>query len=432
MNLTGTTNQTNITSVAMRSGTLVTLFALVHVVSDAVTNMLSALLPTLQKQFSLSETVLALLVAALSFSALVTQPLFGALADRVGHRRIAALGVIFNAILFSLIGIVPNIYVLFGLILVGGLGSAALHPAMASMARTAGGSKPELAVGLFSAGGTLGIAVGPIIIMTVLANYGLSVTPWLMIPGILFGILMFISSPKEGRNTVNASRKFFDLSLIAGPVGLLALTGILSNVAFVTFTSAIPLWLVHSHGISYDSTLIGWTLSAFSLAAALGGVAGGMISSRLGAKRLIVISSLLALLPLNTIFFLIPGSVSYFVMVILAGALVNAGMPLLIVSAQDLSPKNAATASGMLMGFSAGVAGLIYVGIGRLQEGMGLVPAMSVGYLALIAAGVSAFIAFKSRQPADIDFTPGKILNCVCSPCIDQNIEAYPFRTYVP
>ena len=432
MNLTGTTNQTTVTSVAMRSGTLVILFALVHVVSDAVTNMLSALLPTLQKQFSLSETVLALLVAALSFSALVTQPLFGALADRVGHRRIAALGVIFNAILFSLIGIVPNVYVLFGLILVGGLGSAALHPAMASMARTAGGSKPELAVGLFSAGGTLGIAVGPIIIMTVLANFGLSVTPWLMIPGILFGILMFISSPVEERNTMNTSRKFIDLSLIAGPVGLLALTGILSNVAFVTFTSAMPLWLVHSHGVSYDSTLIGWTLSAFSLAAALGGVAGGMISSRLGAKRLIVISSLLALLPLNAIFFLIPGSVSYFVMVVLAGALINAGMPLLIVSAQDLSPKNAATASGMLMGFSAGIAGLIYVGIGRMQMTMGLVPAMSIGYLALIAAGVSAVIAFKSRQPAEIDFTPGKILNCVCSPCIDQNIEAYPYRTYVP
>lgn len=223
-------------------------------------------------------------------------------------------------------------------------------------------------------------------------------------------------------------QKQFSLS----PVGLLALTGILSNVAFVTFTSAMPLWLVHSHEVLYDSTLIGWTLSAFSLAAALGGVAGGIISSRLGAKRLIVISSLLALLPLNAIFFLIPGSVSYFVLVILAGALINAGMPLLIVSAQDLSPKNAATASGMLMGFSAGVAGLIYVGIGQLQMTMGLVPAMSIGYLALIAAGVSAVNAFKSRQSATPDLTPREILNCVCSPCIDQNMEAYPYRTYAP
>lgn len=71
-------------------------------------------------------------------------------------------------------------------------------------------------------------------------------------------------------------------------------------------------------------------------------------------------------------------------------------MPLLIVSIQNLSPKNAATAPGMMMGFYAGVAGLVYVGIGRLQEAMGLIPAMSFGYLALIAAGLvlgSLFLA---------------------------------------
>lgn len=71
-------------------------------------------------------------------------------------------------------------------------------------------------------------------------------------------------------------------------------------------------------------------------------------------------------------------------------------MPLLTVSTQNLSPKNAATAPGMMMGFYAGVAGLVYVGIGRLQEAMGLIPAMSFGYLALIVAGLvlgSLFLA---------------------------------------
>src|SRR5512145_1582642 len=116
MNLTRKKLQASIPAIALQSNVLVILFALVHTVSDAVTNMLSALLPTIQSRFGLTETVLALLVATLSFSALVTQPLFGALADRFGHRRIAAFGVIFNAMLFSLIGIVPNIYVLFGLI----------------------------------------------------------------------------------------------------------------------------------------------------------------------------------------------------------------------------------------------------------------------------------------------------------------------------
>ncbi|MBE0680882.1 MAG: MFS transporter [Anaerolineales bacterium] len=430
MKLTRTAIQSSIPSLTLQSSGLVILFAFVHTISDAITNMLSALLPTLQSQFNLSETILALLVASLSLSALVTQPLFGALADRVGYRRIAALGVIFNAVLFSLIGIVPNIYILFGLILIGGLGSSALHPAMASMARLAGRNKPDLAVGLFSAGGTLGIAIGPIIIIILLSNLGLSFTPWLMIPGIVLGILMYILSPADTQPASNVSEKIFDLRLLTGPVGLLSLTGILSGVAFVTFTSAMPLWLVRVHSLPNDSTLIGWTLSTFSLAAAAGGIAGGMISNRVGVKRVIVASTLLALLPLYAIFSLTPGSLFYFVAVALAGVLINAGMPLLIVIAQDLSPKNAAAASGMLMGFSAGAAGLVYVGIGRLQEVIGLAPAMSIGYLALIAAAVLASIAINSQGPsARQQPAPIEGWSCLCSPCMDQNIAALPQRT---
>lgn len=426
MNLTRKLIGISFPGVTLQSSGLVILFALVHTVSDAVTNMLSALLPTLQSRFGLSETVLALLVATLSFSALVTQPLFGALADRLGNRRIAALGVMFNAILFSMIGIISNIHLLFGLIMVGGLASSALHPAIASMARQVGGKKPEFAVGLFSAGGTLGIAVGPIIIMLLLANLGLSFTPWLMIPGVLFGAMMFMLPSEETQPPILDTTRLFDFGLLAGPVGLLALTGILSNVAFVTFMSGMPLWLVRQHHLESNSTLIGWTLSAFSLAAAFGGIVGGLVSNKLGAKRLIVGSLLLALVPLYSIFLLTPGSPAYFAMVLFAGALVNAGMPMLIVSAQDHSPKAAATAAGMLMGFSAGVAGLVYVGIGRLQESLGLTPAIMVGYLALIAGAILALVAIKphkQNEDAPVDAT-----SCLCSPCIDQNIAVYPKR----
>ena len=426
MNLTRKLPGPSISNVTLQGSGLVLLFAFTHTVSDAITNMLSALLPTLQSRFGLSETVLALLVATLSFSALVTQPVFGALADRLGNRRIAALGVMLNAILFSLIGIVPNISILFGLILVGGLASSALHPAIASMARQVGGKKPEVAVGLFSAGGTLGIAVGPIIIMLLLANLGLSFTPWLMIPGILFGVLLFMLPSEETQQTAHDTTKLFDFGLLAGPMGLLELTGILSNVAFVTFMSGMPLWLVREHHLESNSTLIGWTLSAFSLAASFGGIVGGLVSNKLGAKRLIVGSLLLALVPLYSIFLLPPGSLAYFAMVIFAGALVNAGMPMLIVSAQDHAPKAAATAAGMLMGFSAGVAGLVYVGIGRLQESLGLTPAMMVAYLTLVVGAIFALVAIKPNKLKDE--SPVDATSCLCSPCLDQNIAAFPKR----
>jgi MFS transporter, FSR family, fosmidomycin resistance protein len=259
--------------------------------------------------------------------------------------------------------------------------------------------------------------------MVLLANVGLSFTPWLMIPGVLFGALIFMLPSEDAQPISRDTTRLFDFGLLAGPVGLLALTGILSNV---TFMSGMPLWLVRKHHLPSNSTLIGWTLSAFSLAAAFGGILGGLVSNQLGPRRLIVGSLLLALLPLYSIFFLPPGSPAYFAMVFFAGALVNAGMPMLIVSAQDYSPKAAATAAGMLMGFAAGVAGLVYIGIGHLQESLGLTPAMMVAYLTLVVGAIFALVAIKPNKPNDE--SPVDATSCLCSPCLDQNIAVYPKR----
>jgi hypothetical protein len=60
--------------IAIQSSSPVIVSAFVHTASDAGTNILSALPRTIQSRFGLSETVLALLIATLSLSALVTQP----------------------------------------------------------------------------------------------------------------------------------------------------------------------------------------------------------------------------------------------------------------------------------------------------------------------------------------------------------------------
>lgn len=412
----------------LTGSSLVAFLAVVHLASDAVTSIFSALLPTLQYQFGLTGTGLALLVAALAFSTSLTQPLFGALADRLGQRQVGALGVILNAGLLSLIGIVPTIYLLFGLLLLGGLGSAALHPALASIARTAGGRKGELAVSLFSAGGTVGVALGPVIVLLLISNLGLSFTPWLMLPAVLAGGLIYFIVPAREQIAPASRPHLLDKQLLLGPVGLLSLTGILSSIAFVTFTNAIPLWLVQTHGLAYNDPLIGWTLAAFSLAGALGGVAAGALSHRLSHRLLITGSTLLALLPLLTILYLEPGTLFFFLAVIAAGALQNAGLPLMIVSAQDLVPRSAAAASGMLMGFTGGVAGILYIGIGRLQEWIGLAPAMSLSFLSLIPAALLAFYVLAKYEPANSRPAPVVPLSCLCLPGLNLTLTACPCR----
>lgn len=70
-------------------------------------------------------------------------------------------------------------------------------------------------------------------------------------------------------------------------------------------------------------------------------------------------------------------------------------------AAQELAPHAVATASGMLLGFATGAAGVLYIGIGHLQDVIGLTRAMAVGYLAIVpGALLAAVVLGKARQPS--------------------------------
>src|SRR5919202_2912885 len=130
-------------------GTMLAVFiSLVHTVNDAITAILGALLPTLQERFHAGPTLLAGSVAVFWIASSVTQPIFGALAEDVSLRVIGSLGVLMAAGFLSLIGVAPALWLVFVLLVVGGLGAAALHPVGTTIA---GSASPDrtLGIGLF-------------------------------------------------------------------------------------------------------------------------------------------------------------------------------------------------------------------------------------------------------------------------------------------
>ena len=154
-------------------GTALAVFlALVHTVNDAITAILGALLPTLQERFDAGPTLLALIVAVYWVASSVTQPLFGSLAEDVSLRAIGALGVVFAAIFLSLIGVAPELWLVFLLLVIGGMGSAALHPVGTTIAGGPTARNRALGVGFFTAGGMLGFALGPVPILYLVARFG--------------------------------------------------------------------------------------------------------------------------------------------------------------------------------------------------------------------------------------------------------------------
>jgi len=125
----------------------------------------------------------------------------------------------------------------------------------------------------------------------------------------------------------------------------------------------------------------------------------GALSARLPRRSLIVASMLVALPALLLVLAVPPGGLGYYLLVILAGASANASVPLLIVSAQDLAPGSMGAATGMLMGFTWGTAGVLYMLEGVLQQFLGLTPAMVIAFLGLVPAALLAF-AVLSRNRA--------------------------------
>jgi FSR family fosmidomycin resistance protein-like MFS transporter len=377
---------------------LAAFLAVVHAVNDTITAMLGALLPTLQARFDVGSTLLAFMVATYSIASSVTQPYFGAVAEERGLRLVGAIGVLFAALFLGLIGVAPMLVIVFALLVIGGMGSAALHPVGTTIAGSPSAPNRTLGVGLFTTGGMVGFALGPVLILHVVSRFGVTATPWLMLPGIALSLLVFMLLPVWEPHRHRPLRDRLGFTQLRGPVGLLALSGSLASVAFLTFTSAVPIWLVSTHGASTDASLIGWTLAVFSLSAGIGSIAGGLLAPRLGRQQILVGSLSLAVIPLVAVLNLEPGSTLFFVSAGLSGLLLYMGSPIKVVVAQDLAPREPASVAGVVLGTSTAIGALIYIGLGQIQDIAGLTTGMAIGFAFVLPAAAIALAVFK-RHP---------------------------------
>jgi MFS transporter, FSR family, fosmidomycin resistance protein len=369
--------------VALVGVPLALLITAAHLANDAFTNILPVFLPTLQQRFGLGEVALASLVAVISLSANVLQAFMGALTDRWGRRRAAALGLLVSSGLMSFVVVAPTVWALLAMLTIGGIGSAVFHPGAVAMMRDVG-SRKSLAIGLFAAGGALGSAIMPVVVLAVLRSYGPQYVPWLALIGAALSAALFVWAPPSQRPEGSARPKLFDAALFAGPVGLLSLAGTMRATAFVSFTSAMPLYLVNVRGYAPDAAVIGTTLAIYGVASAVSGMLSGLLERRVGRVRLVVGSMLLAAPVLSAVLAVPPGSAGYYALIAIGAMLTNASVPILVVSAQDMAPHAVGTASGMLMGLTWGTAGVAYIGFGAIQELVGLVPALIASFAFLI------------------------------------------------
>ena len=355
--------------------------SLAHLVNDSYLEMLTPLLPHVRESYGVSIAQAGILVALLSLFGSMLQPVLGAVGDRVDRRVLAAAGPVLTGVGMSLMGYAPSFGALALLIVLAGLGSAIFHPAGAAYAvQGADTGRRGLYAAVFSAAGTFGLAVGPLLA----TSMRLSALPLLIPFAVVTGALCWVITPSTRAAGAPAERRrLADYAVVfRGPIRTLWAVMVLRSIAATAYID-MAAFVLTARG---ESAHIGPTLAAFNVAAAAGAVLAGRLSDRAGRMR-VIRWSLLASLPLILVV-LATGASSlwYYPLVVLVGAMVNAGLPVSVVAAQEYAPDHVATASAMMMGFAWGVSGLVFPLVGLLADATGPATAVRTAVLVLVPA----------------------------------------------
>lgn len=406
----------------IRSDATVAIVASSHLATDILIGAFGATLPHLQERFGLSGPQVALLAAVLAATSSFGQPVAGRLVDRVGPRDLAAGGAIITSTLLGLAASAPTFIVLVAVIAAGGLGAALYHPAAASIARDAAPGNPGLALGLYGAGGTIGLAVGPLLAIVLLDRLGPGHLSWLMLPGIVMAIVLRHQVTAVDRE-VQRRRSSLPRSpsLIPRELWPLIASATLAYLASTAFTTAVPLWLA-AEG---NGQQIGWALAAYALAAAGGGLLAAALASRIAPGRLLPLTTAAAIAPLIGVVTWAPGTPRWFAAIALAGALTHAGTPVLLAVAQARVPDAVGSASGLLVGLPVGLAAVLFIPLAAAVAPWGQLAPVAVAGLGLLPA---AFISRRTLHRSEVP-SPATVLaaaSCSCGGIPRAAIAACP------
>lgn len=355
--------------------------SLAHGLNDGYGAFLSALMPLLIERLGISLTLAGLLTSVRSSIASFGQWPLGLAADRFGPRWLALLGPTLTVTAMSLLGTVPHYVGVAALLVLAGLGTAMFHPAGASLVPE-GGSR-GLRMALFSAGGTLGVALGPLLVTQVVSRFGLSALPFLLVPAALVLLVLGLTLP--GGNPSPRATFRFARHPQRGSVLRLWSMGMFRDVVGTSVSGFLAVvWTRRGASL----TLAGLSLTLYALAGALGDLVGGRLSDRYG-RREILAGALLLAIPALYLFLLTKGPLSLGFLA-LFGLASAASVPVSVVYGQELMPESRGLVSGLLLGLAWGVGSLLVTGVGALADRIGLEPALGFVGLALIPA---AFLA---------------------------------------
>jgi FSR family fosmidomycin resistance protein-like MFS transporter len=376
------------------------LFALGHLCVDWAQGAIPALLPYFVQNYGLSYQEAGSLIFANVLLSSVLQPVFGYYSDKISLPWLIPLGPLCCGLSITLIGFSSSYWTVFCAAMVCGLGSALFHPEAALLVGRIAGLQKGQALSTFSVGGNAGFAVGPLVA-------GFCAYAWDIRSLLLFGVVnacaalliaQRLPSALERAGTIASSetktaapQKENDWSSF----GRLSVTILARSLGFTLSNTFIPLFWVSVLGSSPEQGTT--ALSALFVMGAVVTYVGGLAADRMGFVP-VLRTSFLVMIPAMALF--VNSSSVLFASLLLLPVAVSIFLPYspIVVLGQAYLGKNAGFASGVTLGLSTTIGGILAPAVGWAADRWGMVTALQILWIAGIFGSLAAFTLKEPRK----------------------------------
>lgn len=372
------------------------LVALAHFAVDVNSGSLAAILPFFVTYYGMDYTSIAGLMFASSFLSSIIQPVFGLLADKTSFKWFMPIGIFMSGLALSATGFLQDYWQIFGAVTIMGIGGAVFHPEAARLVNAISGKERGAGMSIFSVGGNSGFGLGPLLAVFLITTFGMKGLGFYGAFCLLTGTSLIILAPKmravaqaiakeeQGDGKTEAKAELTnDWPAFCKMTATIAFR----STVITSISSFLPLFCITLLGASHGAGSA--TLSIISLAGIVATLIGGRLSDRIGYVKTIRLGSFLLVATLAILIFSKNLYVVYAMLLPFSLAM-QGTYAAFVVLGQSYLAKSVGFASGVTLGLSFSIGGIMVPILGRFADSFGLEQAM------LLVLGLAAMCALST------------------------------------
>ncbi len=290
-----------------------------------------------------------------------------------------------------------------------GVGSSIFHPEGAKIMNRLGGGKKGKAMGTFAIGGSSGFAIGPLFAGSIAYTVGPHGLAAFTIVGLIISTVLFALMPRivTCARTIDQAVAMENPTLVAKPLknywkyfGILFVIILSQSVNFRVINAFIPIFWTRELGTSPEQGSFALTIF-FSIGIFMTYI-GGLLGDKYGPIKIIRLS-LLIWLPAMFLLTEVPTfspvimmPIAYMLLLMIGAAKALSYSPVIVLG-QTYLAKSIGFASGITLGVSQTIGGIIAPVVGNLADTYSL-PAAMMTLVPFLVVGLGASLILKDPK----------------------------------